>query len=32
MLEQVRRLEAIFKWKVVNIDNDNGNDNYFGEY
>jgi hypothetical protein len=32
MVEQVRRLEAIFKRRVGNINDDDGDDNSFGEY
>jgi hypothetical protein len=32
MMEQMRRLEAIFKWKVVNLDKNDGDYNSFGEY
>jgi hypothetical protein len=31
-MEQVKRLEAFFKWRVVSIDEDNGDDNTFGKY
>lgn len=31
-MEQVRRLEAIHKRKVINLDEGDGNDNSFGKY
>jgi hypothetical protein len=32
MTEQVRRLQAFFKRKEVNLDKNDGDDNSFGEY
>jgi hypothetical protein len=32
MTEQMRCLEAFFKCKVVDLDEDDGNNNLFGEY
>jgi hypothetical protein len=32
MTEQMRRLEAFFKSKVVDLDEDDGDDNSFGDY